>query len=250
MQRKKDLTAVIWDYDGTLVNTRQKNYQVARSIQEAITGRRADEFAAFKSIEHYEAVDRQSINWRDLSLNYLELNEEQTEEVGRLWSPFQLKDTTPTPFYAGIEALVTGLKAIPQGIVSQNGRDQIMKVLGEKGLDSYFACVIGYEEVDSQRQKPAPDGLLNCLQQLTQFRPGVAFYIGDFETDMNMVRQTNETLQAQSVPIEVISIGAFYGHIPNYAEWTFQPDYVALHPEEILAAIEPYREWPASHRGG
>jgi phosphoglycolate phosphatase-like HAD superfamily hydrolase len=242
MQGIKKLTAVIWDYDGTLADTRLKNYQVARAVQEAVTGRSADEFAAFASIEHFEAVDQRSTNWRDLCLNYLELTAEQTEEVGRLWSLFQLNDSTPTPLYAGIEAIITGLNGVPQGIVSQNGRGQIIKILEQYGLGPYFPSVIGYEEVDAHRQKPAPDGLLNCLQELTQFQPGVAFYIGDYETDMNMVRQTNEALREQRAPIEVIAVGAFYGRMPNHAEWAHQPDHVASHPDQILALVRPYLE--------
>ena len=50
------IQAIIWDYDGTLVDTRLKNYQVNRAILEAVTGKSADEFEGLTSFESHEAT--------------------------------------------------------------------------------------------------------------------------------------------------------------------------------------------------
>ena len=169
------IQAIIWDYDGTLVDTRLKNYQVNRAILEAVTGKSADEFEGLTSFESHEAAYRRAANWRELYLFEYGLTEQQTDEAGKLWAPYQLQDKTPSPLFGGIPEVLEALDNFPQGIVSQNGKAIILEVLAQHGLAKYFDCFVGYEEVEFKRQKPAPDGLLYCLEELTHFEPGRVF---------------------------------------------------------------------------
>ena len=54
------LKAVIWDYDGTLVDSRQKNLSVTRKIVEKITNRSADEFPMLTDLEKYHRATMES----------------------------------------------------------------------------------------------------------------------------------------------------------------------------------------------
>lgn len=231
------IQAIIWDYDGTLVDTRLKNYQVNRAILEAITGKSADEFEGLNSLELHEAANSRAANWRELYLSEYGLTEQQTDEAGKLWAPYQLKDKTPSPFFEGIPQVLEALDKFPQGIVSQNGKAIILEVLVQNGLAKYFDCVVGYEEVEFKRQKPAPDGLLYCLEELTRFEPGRVFYVGDHKTDTQCVVQTNAILRQRGLAMEVISIGAFYGRQGNVSNWAVQPDYGVSSPVEIVSIV-------------
>ncbi|MCG8604090.1 HAD-IA family hydrolase [bacterium] len=231
------ITATIWDYDGTLVDTRQKNFNVAKKIVQRATNRNPEEFPAFRSIESYDLANKNASNWRDLYTKEFGLSEEETDRAGRLWTEYQLMDLTPTPMYAGIDTVIHSLHDLPQGIVSMNSKRNIEQSLGGYKILDRFKMVVGYEEVDIQRQKPEPDGLLNCLEKLTSFSPGKVIYIGDHETDVKCVRNTNLALRELEVETDVISVGAFYGDHNDDADWQIKPDYRADSPSDITRII-------------
>jgi HAD superfamily hydrolase (TIGR01549 family) len=234
----RQLRAMIWDYDGTLADTRHKNLIVTRKIVERVTGRNAEEFAALQSLENYMAVTRKSTNWREMYMSEFDMTAAQTDQSGRLWTEYQLDDTTPVPFYEGIDEVLAELKQFPHGVVSQNARSSIVKTLQDHGLLEYFRYIVGFEEVDLKRQKPKPDGILLCIKELTEFSPGYTLYIGDHETDVLCVHNANMTLQKYHLDIRVISVGAFYGSDTNHSDWIVTPDYPATTPKDILHIVE------------
>jgi phosphoglycolate phosphatase-like HAD superfamily hydrolase len=232
--------AIVWDYDGTLVDSRIKNRHVNRALVADITGRPADDFPALRSQEEYEAADSRAANWRELYLLELGLTEEQADEAGRLWASYQLQDETVTPFLEGIPEALASLGHLPQGVVSQNGSQVILKELEQAGLASRFGSVIGYEEVGPECQKPAPDGLIACLQTLTGLAPGIVFYIGDYETDGLSAVQANETFRRQGLDIQMIMIAATYGYPGAGAGWSVPADYVAHSPADVVIIVSRY----------
>ncbi|MEE8062223.1 MAG: hypothetical protein V3T16_10335, partial [Gemmatimonadales bacterium] len=58
--------AVIWDYDGTLVDSCERNLSVTREIITTVTLRPADSDEALVSVASYRAATVRSRNWRDL----------------------------------------------------------------------------------------------------------------------------------------------------------------------------------------
>ena len=95
MASDKRLIAVIWDYDGTLVDTRHKNLNVTRKIIERITKRSADEFPMLENIEEYHRATMDTSNWRKCYREEFEIGEEQVKEAGSLWTEYQLNDYPP-----------------------------------------------------------------------------------------------------------------------------------------------------------
>jgi phosphoglycolate phosphatase-like HAD superfamily hydrolase len=154
-----------------------------------------------------------------------------------MWTGYQLEDQTPIPLIDGVEETVKSLQSFPQGIVSQNSREIINQFLKESDLISYFNTIIGYEEVDLSRQKPHPDGLLMCIEKLTDSKPGVVIYIGDHETDARCAVNANEIIGNDKQDIRIVSVGAFYGFKVETSDWSVLPDYQIQRAGDIIDVI-------------
>jgi HAD superfamily hydrolase (TIGR01549 family) len=229
------LTAIIWDFDGTLVDTRRRNYSVVRRLMADVTGAPADRIPALQSLEHYDRVNRRYVNWRDLYRREFGFSEGETDRVGLLWSDYQLSDDTPAEPFDGILQVLGALGEIPHGIVSQNARGQIERALNQAAITQYFGFVIGYDGVPLDRQKPAPDGLLVCIEELTGMQQGRVLYIGDHETDVRCAHNAHRTLENHNVPIAVESVAASFVDPDEPLHWTAQPDHIARTPHDLIA---------------
>ena len=229
----KRLKAVIWDYDGTLVDSRHKNLSVTRKIVEKITNRSADEFPMLTNLEKYHRATMESSNWRKFYREEFELNKEEVDEAGSLWTVYQLNDSTQVNIFAGIREGMNSIETIPQGIVSQNSKSNIERQLKSDGLIKYFSHISGYEEVALDRQKPEPDGLISCIKDLSDSEDGIIFYIGDHETDIQCAARANQIL----ADLEVLSIGVLYGTGIDNVKWNTQPDFEANSVQELFDII-------------
>ena len=230
--------ATIWDYDGTLVDTRQKNLNVTRQIVERVAGVDPLTLDALQSLERYSQVNRRSRNWRELYTGEFGFTEEQTDTAGKLWAEYQLKDTTPTPAYVGIHEAVSLLQGFRNGIVSQNSQSTISQVLQENDLLRFFGLIVGYEEVGLRRQKPDPEGLLMCIDRLAGSRTGCVLYIGDHATDIECARNANRVLHRNGIDLQVVSIGVSYSSDGDTPRWSIRPDYEARTVKELTNIVQ------------
>jgi N-acetyl-D-muramate 6-phosphate phosphatase len=226
--------AFLWDFDGTLVDTRRRNYNVVQRLIAENTDRALERIPALASAEIYDRVIRGYVNWREVYTREFGFSEEETDRLGRLWSSYQLHDDTPADVFEGIGTVLSALGQVGHGIVSQNGRDQIRRALTEARLAHHFPVVVGCDDVDIRRQKPEPDGLLAGLERLTGFAPGCALYIGDHETDVRCARNAAQALAARGVAVDVISVAACFGSHAGPDEWTLKPDHVAKSPQQLV----------------
>jgi len=238
MIEQRPITAVIWDYDGTLVDTRAKNWGITRELVRQFTGTDPDTIDGLSSLEGYTRALHRNHNWRQLYVGEFGMSEEMTSEAGRMWTEYQLADDTAAPVYDGIKAALDQLTSVPHGIVSMNSRTNIERSLARDGLLNRFQLVIGYEEVSAERQKPAPDGLIMCLEHITGFAPGHVVYVGDHQVDIECVRNANEVLAADGHDIRVFAVGAAYGIGAEFGAWPEDPDYAIEHPRELLDLVQ------------
>ena len=228
------LKAIIWDYDGTLVDTRQKNLNVTSSIISAVTGKPSTTFPVLDSVTVYDAANMNAPNLRVLYKEEFGLNDDQATYAGFLWTAYQLKDTTAISFFNGISDVIHSLSHYGHGIVSQNSKQNITEVLKREGVDKHFKIIIGYEEVSFSLQKPHPEGLLQCIKQLTQLDDeGTILYIGDHETDATCAHNANNSLLRKAV----YSVGAFYEKNDHSDSWAVAPDFKVNNPKDILAIV-------------
>jgi len=236
----ENIKAIIWDYDGTLVDSRIKNLNVTRKIIEKATGKNYSAFPALANIPDFEKAHQQSENWRDFYFREFNFTEEQTNQFGPWWTEFQLSDNTKIELFPGVFELLFELKKYPQAIVSQNSRDNILNLVKNQNIEDVITCVVGFEEVKINRQKPYPDGLLKCLNNIDSSKTGVIFYIGDHETDIQLAHNTNKYFSNNGSHIKVISIGAFYIFPTDTSNWTYKPNYEANSTEDVLNIINSF----------
>ena len=222
------MKAVFWDYDGTLVDTRQKNYQVTRNIIEDVTNGEADRFPILQSFENYKAGIKIITNWRDIYQEQLGFSETETDRIGKLWTEYQIRDTTETPLFTGIEKVVRDFNHLPQAIISQNSSTNIRGVLQVNRLNQFFCDVIGFEEVDMRRQKPDPAGTLLCIERMKLNNHSIIYYIGDHESDVQLVNNSNKDLLRSGSKISLKSVAVFYGNDQEPDSWQTKPDFTAL----------------------
>lgn len=237
----RGLTAVVWDFDGTLADTRHRNFAGNRRIFTDLTGRPADEVAVLRSFEAYEEAWQGVANWRDFYRVHLGLVEEMVDAAGRLWAEVQRQDPEPAPLIDGVAEALAELAHLPHGIVSQNDRIHIERTLDAGEVGHRFTVVIGYAEVGMERQKPAPDGLLASIERLTASRPGLVLYVGDHPTDVETARNADRELARNGSPVRVESVVArFPGIDGSPAAQTVghdgspAPDHVAHHPRDVV----------------
>jgi HAD superfamily hydrolase (TIGR01549 family) len=232
------IRAVVWDFDNTLVDTRARNLSVTRRIIENVTRRSADEFAPLGSLAAYDAVIHHTQNWQTLYRVEFGLEPEQVEQAGGLWTEYQLTDPTPTHWFPGIVDVVRALAHLPQAIVSMNTRDNIHDGLRAADLTEAFALVIGCEEVLYHRQKPAPDGLLHCIEEFDALEASTVIYVGDHPVDAECGANANAALSERGATARVHTIGAAYGTAVPDGPWPVPPDCLAETPTDVLTLIE------------
>ncbi len=231
--------AVIWDYDGTLVDSCERNLSVTREIITTVTSRPADSYEALVSVASYRAATVRSRNWRDLYATEFGFSEQHVDQAGTLWAEYQHRSTTAVRVIDGVADTLQALDHLPHGIVSQNAKAIISSVLDANELGGHFQAIIGYEEVAMSAQKPAPDGLLHCIEQLTAFRLGNVFYIGDHQTDVLCATLAKEALAREEAPVTLVSIGALYQG-ESTSSWSVAPDHTAREPGEIVRIVSQY----------
>lgn len=234
--------AVLWDFDNTLVDTRARNRSATRTIMAELTGSDPDEFPALRTQEAYDRAIHHTQNWQDLYRVELGLDGDLIRRAGRMWSEVHRRDPTRTAWFRGIPDVVRALARWPQAIVSLNTRDTIVAHLEAERLEDAFQRVVGCEEVPYERQKPSPEGLLDCLEGLTSMTGGTVFYIGDHSIDAECAANANRVLERRGHVVRVVSIGACYGTVAGSEDWRVEPRHRAETPDEILRIVRSTAE--------
>ncbi|MCK4894709.1 MAG: HAD family hydrolase [Calditrichia bacterium] len=222
-----NIKGIFWDFDGTLVDSHEKNYNVTKKIVEMVTRQSPQSFPILESINEYQSGLRNSTNWRDFYQNYFSFTNEKTDYAGSLWSECQLSDSTPVPVFEGIPQLLMELDNTVHAIISQNARDLINKILEENKLQKYFDFIVGYEEVGIRNQKPDPTGLITSMEKIEKPVSGKYVYIGDHETDVKFASNANSYLNANSIDAKVISVAAHLQSQCDEYPWSITPDFQA-----------------------
>lgn len=232
------LTAVVWDFDGTLVDTRQKNLNVTRTLVELVRGVAADSCEALRSLVHYERAVQRTHDWQTFYADELGMSAAQVADAGGRWAEFQKIDETAAFAYDGVPDVLNQLAHMPQGIVSLNSKPNILRFLERLALSDLFGEVIGYEAFEPQHHKPAPFALVACIDSLTGLRPGKVVYVGDHETDIECVHNTNQHFARTGIDIEVLGVSAQYAPLADDTGWSAQPHFRAAAPDQILEFID------------
>ena len=159
--------AVLWDFDGTLADSADKNIAITQKILARVAPRLCGENLPppLRCKNEYHVANHRAGHWRDLYRDHFGMTEMEIDAAGPLWESYQLMDDTDVTLFDGIADTVLGLSAFSQGICSANASQNIRNILHTHGLASAFQSIIGYENLPRHQQKPKPDGGLQCLRR-------------------------------------------------------------------------------------
>ena len=208
----KQYKAIIYDIDGTLLNTVAQNmYPLIQIIKEEL-----DEDWTFDQVTRFTAQPGRK-TLQDLGIGDI-------EGVYARWVSYvNSYGIGATPF-DGIPELLSFVreKGLKQGVVSAKSRRQYGIDVVPYGFDRFMGAAILCEDTD--KHKPDPTPLFMCLNEL-----GVegkdALYMGDARSDM-------EAARAAGMDFAYASWGS---HFPM--ERT-EPDYYLEHPMELAKYLQ------------
>jgi len=203
------LAAVLWDWDGTLVDSAEASYRCyVRLFDSYGIGFDRELFARTYSPNWhrtYEAVGLAPDRWPEADQRWLE---HYGAEESRL--------------IAGAREALRRLDeaGITQGVVTSGDRARVSRELSALDVERYFRTVVFGG--DARRRKPHPEALLLALERLA-VAPAEAAYVGDSPEDVEMARAAG--VRAVGVP----------GGFPNReALLASRPDVLAA---DVLAAV-------------
>lgn len=238
------LAAILWDYDGTLVDSTKKNIRVTKEVlKHFIPEIERNMPKALTSIEEYQKANYKYKNWKELYEHAYGLTMEQIEDAGKLWSPYQLQDDSIPELFDGLVDIIQRLPVKVQGICSQNGAKSIENTLASYELATFFPAIIGVDEVGFGEQKPNPAGFLKCLSKLgIDYEDSLLIYIGDHAEDVVFAKNAEKCLLEQlrnknsNSTVKVITIGVNYSG-SDASTWGVKPEYTVTSPKEIESII-------------
>lgn len=228
--------AVVWDFDGTLVDSHPRNLSVNRAILQTLKGGSSQSFAALSSLRAYEEAVSRARNWRDFYAREFDLHESDIERAGRLWPDLQSSEPTPHTPFAGIPEALEALSDLPHAILSHNDSRVISTALEATGLSGYFDPVLGYTELGPENEKPAAGGLLRCIEELPISGSATVFFVGDHETDALCASNARAVLRERGAAVEVVSVAAFFGGFGDDL-WELVPDRAARSPADVVEIV-------------
>lgn len=165
----KTYQAIIYDIDGTILNTLRMNMVPLQRIIKEETG----EDWSFAQVLSYASYPGMKVMEA--------LHFEPKEEVYARWVRYVNDFEEGAQLYDGfLEVFQTCQGKLLQAVVSAKTREQYRIDFIEKGLDHYMQCAILAD--DTKRHKPDPQPLLECLKRL-QIPAQKAIYIGDSYSD-------------------------------------------------------------------
>jgi phosphoglycolate phosphatase len=189
----KKSTAVIFDCDGVMFDSRQANINFYNHL--------LAHFGLPPLAENQVAFIH--MHTAEKSVRHIFRSSPFTEEAQRYrlqvdYEPF-IKDMVMEP---GLRELLRRLKPRCGLAVATNRSNTIGVVLEQNGLEDLFDVVIS--SLDVQNPKPHPESLLKILE-FFQLPPDVSLYVGDSEIDF-------ETAKAAGVPFVAYKNRGLHAH--------------------------------------
>jgi HAD superfamily hydrolase (TIGR01549 family) len=210
--RNRDLRAVLFDWDGTLVDTAESTYRsyIRMFAEFGITFDRDTYARTYSPDWHY-------------TYRCVGLPEEKWSEADAKWHHYFSDETTHLIEDAAhaLERLTS--RGIICGVVTAGTRSRIVRELSALGVDRHFIHVVCGD--DGHQRKPHPEALSYALEQI-----GVdarhAAYVGDTAEDMMMARAAG-----------VFSVG-ICGPYPNHDSLrAANPDVIAHSITEAIDSL-------------
>jgi len=168
-----DLRAVLFDLDGTLLDS----FQSHLAIYQATLAPFGIDLTAAAFREHY------SPNWSEF-YRRVGLASEHWDAASVSW--LRQASTHRSRPFPGVVAALRRLRARFQlGLVTSGSRSRVEADLTRSGIATFLAVVVTADDV--REPKPAPEGLHTALRSLG-IPASQALYVGDTEPDFELSR--------------------------------------------------------------
>jgi HAD superfamily hydrolase (TIGR01509 family) len=172
--RKHALEGVLFDWDGTLVNS----YDADTSAYLAMFKEMGIPWGIKELEKNY------SPNWYEV-YRAAKLPRHRWDDADRAWRVHYAKHRPK--LMAGARRVLARLaNAHPLGLVTSGDRDRVIRQLREFRLSSLFGARVC--SGDTARKKPHPEPLRLALRQMN-LRPSSCVYVGDAPQDVEMARR-------------------------------------------------------------
>ncbi|RIW38995.1 pyrophosphatase PpaX [Bacillus salacetis] len=168
----KKITTVLFDLDGTLINT---NELIIASFLHTLNHYFPDQ---------YKREDVLQFMGPPLEESFLKVNPDAVEEMVKMYRAYNLEqhDSLVTEFEGVFETVQTlSQNCCKLAIVSTKVRDVVIKGLELTNLDQFFDVIITLDEVE--KAKPDPEPVEKALSALGS-APGEAIMVGDNHHDI------------------------------------------------------------------
>ena len=169
--------AVIWDMDGTLVDSAAA---VPDAFIETVQRLGGPRMTRDEVVSYYDA------GAPHVMLGLM-LGRTGTVEDGELYHRVLAELGHAVVVHAGVEDVLAELhgRGVPMAVFTGNSIEAARILLGATGLAAYFAHVVGGNQVENP--KPAPDGVLLAAQRLG-VEAAHCLYVGDSPLDVGAAR--------------------------------------------------------------
>lgn len=160
--------AILWDMDGTLIDTLSFDLKVCNNLLQTYLGRRAVVTRKYiMSILAYSVPKFWQRIFEKISAE-LGINSDESLRNKIVEEFTELRQKNPFVILPGVETALAdarkiGLKNV---VVSNNPAEQVKKVLANAGIANNFDLVVGTDSGIGMREKPAPDMYAYALKQL------------------------------------------------------------------------------------
>lgn len=207
----KKYKAIIYDIDGTILDTLKMNMVPLMKIIEEETG----EKISFEEVLKYSAAPGLK--------TMVDLNIKDIEGTYARWVKYVNEYEDGATLYDGFEEVFNKFDGkIIQAIVSSKMAKQYQIDIVEKGIDKYIKTAILADDTD--KHKPDPEPIFKCLEQI-KVKSEEAIFVGDSFSDYQAANNA----------------GVDFG----YATWGSvsskgidNPTYVFNHPRELLKLVD------------
>lgn len=206
------LRAIIFDVDGTILDTEQA---ILQSLQRTLREETKQDYP-FEALRFALGIPGKDALQR--------LNVDDVEAVHQKWSAAVLDFSHEVAVFESLEEVIQHLatKPLQLGIVTSKTAQEVVDEFEPFGLSEYFQHIVSAS--DTEKHKPHPEPLLKCLDAL-QVAPEEAIYIGDSIYDFQCAKQA----------------GAKFALAHWGAKSTIgfeEADYFFYEPKDILAIVK------------
>jgi HAD superfamily hydrolase (TIGR01549 family) len=177
MSATPGLRAVLFDWDGTLVNTAEASYRCYEKL-----------FGTYGITFDREAFRRTySPNWH-LTYSALGLAQERWAEADSLWLNHYREEQVVLIDGARDALFRIHGAGLTAGLVTSGDRVRVARELADLEVASFFEVVVCAEDIVNR--KPHPEALLLALDRLG-VKADESAYVGDSPEDVEMARAAN-----------------------------------------------------------